>query len=401
MSKKKTLLFAAAAVLLSVALSIFVIGEFFFRLTHSFTPVINMGISMGRPDPVFHHLYPPDIQVKEMFAGFPTSFSTNKEGLRGKDYPKDKPQGVYRILVLGDSFVFGTAVNDDQTFCRLLEDSLNAKAEGRRFEVLNCGVVSYSPILEYIILKRKLLDYSPDLVMLFYNFPDLQEDALYARHAVYDKNGEAIACNPFYIDNHPDYVLFLREHFRLFSYLYNKLSDSFRKIGILGLKDYMLCSMKGISAKEMIMRRPTIKSVQIDAYFIFRDNVEDKVIRYYWKGSKAWLDKIKALLDKQGVDFILAGFPHGLQISKSAWNEGRASWYFQKDRLYDPAAPFKMLEDYSRQENVKFLDLRPYLSAHADEQLYYDFDGHWTFLGHKRVAEAVLGDRLFNETIRR
>lgn len=154
MSKKKIILFSLIAFFLSSVLSIFVIGEIIFRLTRSLTPVLTMGISMGKPDPVFHHLYPPNIEVKEMFAGFPTYFSTNNQGLRGRPYQINKPKGIYRILILGDSFVFGSAVNDKETFCYLLEEELNRGLEYKKYEVINGGIVSYSPVLEYILLKK-------------------------------------------------------------------------------------------------------------------------------------------------------------------------------------------------------------------------------------------------------
>ena len=400
MDKKKIILFSLIMVFLSFIFCVFVVGEVIFRLTRPLIPVINMGISMGRPDPVFHHLYPANLRVKEMFAGFPTSFSTNSQGLRGREYPLDKPEGSYRILVLGDSFVFGTAVNNEETFCSLLEDELNAGPTDKKYEVINCGIVSYSPILEYLLLKKKLINYSPDLVMLFYNFSDLQEDVLYAKHIIYGKNKEIVGCNPFYVNNHPDYALLLRKNFYFFSYIYNKLSKSFRKIRLVGLKDYIRCNLQGSSAKELIMLRPTMSSVEFDAYFIFRENVDKRIIQYYWKNSTVWLDKIKALLDKNGTDFILVSFPHGLQVSKDAWGEGRATWQFEKNKLYDSVVPFEMFGTYSRERDVNFISLQPYLLAHATEELYYDFDGHWTALGHKRVAQGLLDNPLFLRIIK-
>jgi|GEM_PF-1864959 len=395
MNRRKAILFGLITAFLAIIFSIFVLGEVIFRLVKPLTPAFSMGISMGRPDPVFHHLYPANVKVEEMFAGFPTSFSTNNQRLRGKEYLLHKSKETYRILIFGDSFVFGTAVNDNETFCYLLEEELNSGLVNKRYEVINCGIVSYSPLLEYLLLKEKMIKYSPDLVMLFYNFSDLQEDTVYSRHAKYDKSREIIACNPFYVNNHPDYILLLRKNFYFFSYIYNKLSKSLRKIGIVGLKDYLLCSLQGKSVKELIMRKPTVRSVELDAYFIFRENTDKGIIQYYWKNSSKWLDKTKALLDKNGIDFILVAFPHGLQVSRTAWQEGRATWQLEKNKLYDSPLPFDMLEGYSKEKRINFLNLRPSLLAHAQEKLYYDFDGHWTAQGHKRVAEAILNSPVF------
>src|SRR5205807_8785031 len=61
----------------------------------------------GRPymvtDPVRHH------RLIENFDGMikGTRFTTNSLGLRDREYPIPKPPGVFRILMLGDSFTEG------------------------------------------------------------------------------------------------------------------------------------------------------------------------------------------------------------------------------------------------------------------------------------------------------
>lgn len=376
---------------LFIIISIFGIGEVVFRAVKPARPAI----SLGKPHPVFHHFYQPNYKGAEGYAGFPTAFSINCEGFRGRDFPLNKPNGVYRIVILGDSFAFGTAVNDAEVFSVLLEENLNKTAVNKKYEVINCGIASYSPILEYLLLKYKVIAYRPDLVMLFYDFSDLQEDTLYARHALFDKNGEITACNPFYINGHLDYVQLLRKHFHFFSHIHNKLSDSFKKIRLLGLRDYLSCNFQGKKAKGAIMRKTGVKSAEFDRYFIFRENMDKKIIRYYWKNSQIWLDKIKGLLDANGIEFILVAYPYGLQVSKSAWQEGRATWQFEKNKLYGSPVPFEMFYEYSRKKNVKFANLWQYLLRHSAENLYYDFDGHWTALGNKRVMEGIFNDAVF------
>jgi len=67
--------------------------------------------------------------------------TVNSDGFRGRDYSVDKPKGVYRIVVLGDSFTEGLGVNDNETFSYYLEQMLNAlNISGKKFEVLNLAV---------------------------------------------------------------------------------------------------------------------------------------------------------------------------------------------------------------------------------------------------------------------
>jgi abortive infection bacteriophage resistance protein len=58
-----------------------------------------------------------------------------------------------------------------------------------------------------------------------------------------------------------------------------------------------------------------------------------------------------------------------------------------------------MLEDFSQQNSINFINLRSHLLKHGEETLYYDFDGHWTALGHERVAEGILNNSVFEEVI--
>jgi len=392
---KKNFLFFALMIAL-VILCIFVIGEIVFRIARP----AKATISLGKPHPVFHHLYPSNYKGSESYAGFKTTFSLNSDGFRGGEYPVRKPKGLYRIAVLGDSFTFGTAVNDNETFSYLLQDNLNTKIGGKRYEVMNFGIASYSPILEYLLLKYKVIKYSPDMVILFYDFSDLQDDALYVKKALYDESGDLIACNPRYINGHLDYLQLLKKHCRFFSYTHNKLSDIFRKIRMLGLKDYARCVLRRERVKLAIRERPDLKNAEFDRYFIFRENKDKGVIQFYWKNSAWWLDKIKHFLDERGVEFILVAYPYGIQVSPHAWQDGRLSWGFQKDKLYDCAVPFEMFYDYAKEKKVKFINLWPHLLKYNTQNLYYDWDGHWTSLGHEIVAEGIVNNPVFIETIK-
>ena len=51
----------------------------------------------------------------------------NREGLRDVEHQYAKPPGVFRILVLGDSFVEAMHVPLESTFPRRLEERLNAR----------------------------------------------------------------------------------------------------------------------------------------------------------------------------------------------------------------------------------------------------------------------------------
>jgi hypothetical protein len=75
-----------------------------------------------------------------------TWVETNAHGLRGPEVTREKPAGVVRVGVFGDSATFGQGVTEAETYPRVLERLLNETAGpgARRYEVLNFGVPAYN-----------------------------------------------------------------------------------------------------------------------------------------------------------------------------------------------------------------------------------------------------------------
>lgn len=115
-----------------------------------------------------------DLLQFELFAGldksvFGSRFTTNRYGLRDRDYPVRKPPGTFRIVLLGSSIDMGWGVGTDQTYENLLEDWLNRRAAmlgmKRRFEILNLAVAAYSPLHRVERYRRIAAGFEPDLVI--------------------------------------------------------------------------------------------------------------------------------------------------------------------------------------------------------------------------------------------
>ena len=100
---------------------------------------------------------------------FGERFTTNAEGMRDRDYSVLKPDGVFRIVLLGSSIDMGWGVATPDTYENRLEAWLNDQAERRglirRFEVLNFSVAAYGPAQRYDVFHRRALPYQPDLVL--------------------------------------------------------------------------------------------------------------------------------------------------------------------------------------------------------------------------------------------
>ncbi|GJM20507.1 MAG: hypothetical protein DHS20C15_04220 [Planctomycetota bacterium] len=96
------------------------------------------------------------------------SLTTNRWGLRDKDYSLEKPPNTVRIALLGASIEMGTGVENHQTFEARLERQLNEEraADAPQVEILNFAVAGYSPLAQLDVLNARARAFEPDIVML-------------------------------------------------------------------------------------------------------------------------------------------------------------------------------------------------------------------------------------------
>ncbi len=91
----------------------------------------------------------------------------NSHGCYGPEFSTAKPAGVYRIVCLGDSCThFGPDSYPD-----ILRAVLEKQAPGK-FEVINAGVIGYTSHQGLQLLNSKLLQWSPDLVTVYFGWND-------------------------------------------------------------------------------------------------------------------------------------------------------------------------------------------------------------------------------------
>jgi lysophospholipase L1-like esterase len=100
-----------------------------------------------------------------------TRVTINAHGLRGPELRTRSTQGETRILVLGDSVVFGTGVADDETFPAQLQRVLEERYQWRG-EVLNGGAPGYNTAAEAAYLRLRGPELAPDRILLGVCFND-------------------------------------------------------------------------------------------------------------------------------------------------------------------------------------------------------------------------------------
>lgn len=103
-------------------------------------------------------------------------FSINQQGMRDpRDFEKPKPDGVSRILLMGDSFAMGYGVSYEDSVPARLEKLLHG-AYDRPFEVINLGVSGFGTAEELIALEKDGWSFGPDLVLTYWHSSDPRDN---------------------------------------------------------------------------------------------------------------------------------------------------------------------------------------------------------------------------------
>src|SRR5207237_1441759 len=104
----------------------------------------------------------------------------NVAGQRDVDHRLDKPNGVYRIAVLGDEYSEALGLRLRHIWWWQLPGELQRCGfqSAKHIEVLNFGVAGYGTAQEYVMLESAAMRYQPDLVLLqFANRDDVADNS--------------------------------------------------------------------------------------------------------------------------------------------------------------------------------------------------------------------------------
>ncbi len=356
-----------------------------------------------RSDPVLGLRFIPSKTGQQQGDCYKAQVSINAQGWRSPEASLAKPKGVYRVLVLGDSFMAGLQVNDNETFASVLQDQLNRSSLPCRVEVLNFGVPSWGTDQQYLSLREYGLRYQPDLVLVAFYAQNAVPDnsaSLHAQVSNYSKpffdlqDGQLVEL-PF-VDRTPAAISLVRRLVAPFR-LYLLVRDSLIGIPIAHRLLHKF-GIVGVVPKEEKERSPQSASAflwpsrwrkQLGVYA--SDYPEDW--KEAWAITEGLLGKIQDEAEKVNAQFLLvrisdpvAVVPTALRASLVA-NGGVNAMDFDK--------PSRLLEQFALRKEIEFTSLiQGFRDRIADSEseftkLYLRCDGHWTAEGHRLAAELV------------
>jgi lysophospholipase L1-like esterase len=133
--------------------------EVYFRLT-------GVGGGFYEPDPILGARLLPNGSGRWRRACFDVPIQISSQGLRDVEHLAEKPPGLRRIAVFGDSIAEALQVPLEESFPRRLESILNAERKPPGAEVINFGISGYGTAQEFLQLKTRAAAFGPDIVVL-------------------------------------------------------------------------------------------------------------------------------------------------------------------------------------------------------------------------------------------
>ena len=316
----------------------------------------------------------------------------NSEGLRDREHTKAKPPNTLRVAVLGDSFTEAIHVPVEQTFWSKLERKLgNCDAvKGRKnVEVLNFGVQGYGTAQQLIMLRKKVWDYNPDIVVLaFYigndvinNSPKLEYDR-YRPFFVYDASGKLVPDMAFRnlapIDRNERAVSFVD---RLPGWIVNnsRILQVAKKADLDIKKRQLSKDFTALSAKNL--QQP-----------------EDAAWREAWRVTEGLIVTMRNEVVQKKADFLVVTIGDPIQVGRDVKIRKDFTTH---NNIQDLFYPNRRLEKLGAREGFRVLNLAEQFQGYTEKYQVcaHGFEnsvpcgGHWNELGH-RLASIMINQNL-------
>lgn len=322
-----------------------------------------LGMSYRTPEGLTLHI--PGARVRYARQEFDHSIEINSLGLRDREYAVAKPEGVLRILVLGDSYAEGSQVRLEETFAKRLETALAARFSRPRFEVWNGGVAGYGTAHEIAFFEHYGRSLAPDVVILAFSAGNDVLDNASSKFFRWEDGTlrELPLERPAPLELRSLRVKeFLASRFHVYQFLRDRVHH-----------------LRGLGQPA---RPERLRSHRTDLLAPGSDASDSA-----WQLTEALLDRLQQEVAAAGAGLLLIAIPMRLQVDDAEWTAFSASAGapLERDALQ------RRLATYARERGTPFLDLLPALrDANRIEPAYYRIDAHFNARGHEIAAREIL-----------
>jgi hypothetical protein len=348
-------------------------------------------------DPVLHHRPRPNIIARVRGV----EFRTSSLGLHDREYPAQKPIGVFRILLLGDSMTEGGGLALETTVAKQAEAMLNARGCRSPFEVVNGGVASYSPILQYLLLGVLGPTLTPDLVVLNFDMTDVHDDFIRTAVAQLGPDGLPLAVHP---DRRLETALFLPPIAKP-SFL--RFLDPLER-GLSRLLIYHALRRSDVGrilfgpirlTPERLETLGLVGDIRYDPMAITRPG-EGPGVASAWRLTERYLAAIHDRARQRGMSFAAVVYPHPHQVAADESPVGRQRFALRPG-LFTSETPFQRIEAVGRREGFPVINLLDHFRRRrtTDGPLFWDDDIHQNPRGAHVFAEGIVTGLLDSDLV--
>ncbi len=336
----------------------------------------------------------------------------NGDGLRDDEHAKEKPPGVLRVALLGDSYAEALQVAQEAAFWSVAENQLRASCgglAGREVEFINFGVSGYGTAQQLFTLRERVWAYAPDAVLLTVT---TNNDLIDNTRSL--KGTDEI---PYFVFRGDELVLddsfrrdpgfrwrqsapsragrWLRERLRFVQAIHE---------GHAAIKSALAARRERAAAQASRNPTPTAAppaqpppAVELGVANMIYDEPSDEVWRGAWRVTETLIAGIHREVAARGARFLVVTLSNPIQAHPdAAAREAFARRLGVRDLFY----PERRFQALGAREGFPVFHLAPDLQLYADQHKVFlhgfgrDLgNGHWNETGH-RVAGELLADKL-------
>ena len=291
---------------------------------------------------------------------------TNSFGFRDYEYG-DKKENTFRILVLGDSFIFGAGVEMEDTYSKQLENILRSQSKKIKYEVINTGVLGYGTDQEYYLLEEWIDRLKPDLVIIgFYIENDVEDVMIGGLNHYTVKDGYLF---DLYRHNKKEIKKnYFEKYSRAYEFIENRVNNLLTKIGL-----------KNNSSGSL--------ELPLDMKFYLKKYPPE--LEMATNKTKGFLKGIDFLAKRWRGKSLILLIPDKDQIWKGIWIEELRRYKENPDN-YSMTRLNDELVNFAEENKIPLLDLLPFQREYEKKNdIFLPGDPHWNKEGHKFAAKTT------------
>ncbi len=295
------------------------------------------------------------------------------------EIPYDKPAGQKRIVLVGDSFIYGLNLDDADTIAANLKKLLPAG-----WEVINLGVPGFGTDQSLLLEIQEASKYHPDVIVYGLYQNDFSNNIALYQHDTYKPMFQLSGNGSLSLTNYPVSKLeekpfkpeytgfdkFMRQHSHLWTLYQEKWPAVKALFSSKEKKDYYTSYFDS------------------EVYSIERDY--RKEMQYAMVLTFNLVKQMEVQAQAMNASFMLLNFPSRLEVNPGDQAKLFDDYYNTNSGMFQFDKESLIMGQFAQQQNISYIDFYP-IAKPDWSKLYLRNDGHFSANGARVVAQEIYG----------